>query len=295
MSVRVFAPAKINLTLKVGRAKGNGRHPLQSVVVFADAGDWIEAAPADTLSLRVIGPFAADTPVGEDNLVLRAARALAQHAGTGTGAALTLEKHLPVASGIGGGSSDAAACLKPLNALWRLDLGDDDLMRLAAPLGGDVPVCVAARSAYMSGEGEVVSPLTVPALDAVLVNPRTSTSTAAVFAAFDAMDGGVGFAPAPAPAWPTRAAAIAGTFSLGNDLTAAAHTIAPALASVRAALEAAPQTQAAALSGSGATMFALTADAAAAAALAEILAKAHPHWWVRAVRLGALDGAAPQG
>src|SRR5262249_39490392 len=140
MTARVFAPAKINLTLEVGPPQADGRHPLMSAVAFADVGDWVEAAPAQTLSLKVTGPFSHALSEEPDNSVLRAASALAEAAGVVPRAALTLEKHLPIASGIGGGSSDAAAALKALNALWELHWSEAELTAIAQELGADVPV-----------------------------------------------------------------------------------------------------------------------------------------------------------
>ena len=178
MSVRVFAPAKINLTLEVGRPRADGRHPLRSIVAFADVGDVLEAVATRDLTLTIAGPFAAALPADETNLVLRAARALAAAAGVSIGAAITLTKNLPIASGIGGGSSDAAAALKALNALWGLGRGEAQLCALARELGGDVPVCVYARSALMTGSGEEFTALALAPLDAVLVNPLAPLSTA---------------------------------------------------------------------------------------------------------------------
>jgi 4-diphosphocytidyl-2-C-methyl-D-erythritol kinase len=141
MSVSVFAPAKINLTLEVGRPRADGYHPLQSIVMFADVGDVVAAAPAETLSLSVGGEFGADLDAGENNLVMRAARALAEAANIAQpGAALTLEKSLPLASGMGGGSADAAATLRALNELWKLDWPLVRLQPIARALGADEPV-----------------------------------------------------------------------------------------------------------------------------------------------------------
>jgi 4-diphosphocytidyl-2-C-methyl-D-erythritol kinase len=285
MSVRVFAPAKINLTLQVGPPGADGRHPLQSVVSFADVGDWVEAAPGDGLSLEVIGPFAAALRDEPDNLALRAARALAQTAGVRADAALTLEKHLPIASGIGGGSADAAACLKALNRLWGVRASDADLAAIARPLGADVPACVLGRSLYMTGAGEDAEPLEVPPLDAVLINPLQPLATARVYQRFDALGLGGEFTTAPAPLWPDPAAAVAAIAALGNDLTAPAADLAPVIAAMLALLRADPRARVAALSGSGASVFAITDDAEAARALAADVARAE--WWVRPTVLGA--------
>ncbi|GAN00239.1 4-diphosphocytidyl-2-C-methyl-D-erythritol kinase [alpha proteobacterium U9-1i] len=283
--IRVFAPAKINLTLKVGAPRADGMHPLASVVAFADVGDWVEAAPADVLTLTVDGPFASALEGGEaDNLVLRAACALREAAGMTAGAALRLEKHLPIASGIGGGSSDAAAALKALNALWRLGLEDTALAAIAATLGADVPVCVAARAAYMTGVGEVVAPLGLPPLHAVLVNPLIPVPTGQVYRAFDQMGLGVSFQAGAAPAWGRAEAAWAGAAELGNDLFAPACNVVPPLADVFDALRRNPNARHVALSGSGGTLFALVADANAAGALSRAVAR--PDWWVRTAVLG---------
>ncbi|MBL8531524.1 MAG: 4-(cytidine 5'-diphospho)-2-C-methyl-D-erythritol kinase, partial [Hyphomonadaceae bacterium] len=179
--LRVFAPAKINLTLQVGPPGGDGMHPLQSVVAFADVGDWVEVAPSEGLTLAMDGPFAPMLTQDEDNLVLRAARLLAAEGQVRAGAALRLSKHLPVASGIGGGSSDAAAALKALNQLWALDLDVAALAQLGRRLGADVPVCLGARSAWMTGAGEQVAALALPEMDVVLVNPLRPAPTAQVF------------------------------------------------------------------------------------------------------------------
>jgi 4-diphosphocytidyl-2-C-methyl-D-erythritol kinase len=282
--IRVFAPAKINLTLKVGAPRADGLHPLASVVAFADVGDWIEASPADALSLRIVGPFAASLEASDDNLVIRAARALQSAANVSIGAALTLDKHLPIASGIGGGSSDAAAALKALNALWTLNLSEAALMQIARGLGADVPVCVAARAAYMTGIGEIVEPIVLPKLNAVLVNPLFPVPTGAVYAAFDALGLGQSFATAPPPSWIDAASAIAGAAQLGNDLYQPACKVAPALTDVSNILRGNPDARHVALSGSGGTVFALVDDEAAADRLTRAVER--PGWWVRKAALG---------
>ncbi|MGE0739938.1 MAG: 4-(cytidine 5'-diphospho)-2-C-methyl-D-erythritol kinase [Hyphomonadaceae bacterium] len=285
MSVRVFAPAKINLTLQVGRPRDDGMHPLQSVTTFANVGDWVEARPADTLSLSVSGPFAAGLG-GDDNLVLRAARALAADVGRAPHAALSLEKNLPVASGIGGGSSDAAATLKALNQLWSLGLAEAGLTPIARQLGADVPVCVTAWPAWMTGDGEHVAPMQAPALHGVLINPLTPLPTAEVFRAFDQMQLGGAFEPSAPPAWPDAEAAFAGIATLGNDLTAPARALCPALAHVEGAVADDPRVRAVTLSGSGATVVALTNDESSAAELARELATREREWWIAPVLLG---------
>lgn len=279
MSARVFAAAKVNLTLEVGPAGADGRHPLRSLVAFADCGDWVSAREADGLSLEVSGPFACDLAGEGDNLALRAARALdAAAGGAGRGAALILEKNLPVASGLGGGSSDAAAALKALNALWDLGFDAAGLSEIAAGLGADVPACVAARAGLMRGTGEIFEAMPGPVFDAVLVNPGVAVSTAEVYRTFDALGLGGAFVQERALGWRDVGA-------IGNDLEAPALAVAPDIAAVRDALSAGEGVTHVALSGSGATWFALMQSAEGAHALADEVARAHPGWWVRAVKL----------
>lgn len=283
MSVRAPAPAKINLTLKVGRPRADGLHPLQSVVAFMRGEEWVEAEPARDLSLTIIGPSADDLEADESNLVLRAARALQDAAGVAKGAALTLFKDYPVASGIGGGSSDAAATLKALNALWRLDWSETRLAVLAQGLGADVPVCVGARAAYMTGAGESFAPFDLPAMYAVLINPRRPLPTASVYRQFDAQGLGGAFDPeSPAPIWRDRDGAIAGMRVLGNDLTPPAAALMPELDTIAAMLRADPRALHVGMSGSGATMFALCANHEHAFALLQAIVASNAAYWVRA-------------
>ncbi|HAE94054.1 MAG TPA: 4-(cytidine 5'-diphospho)-2-C-methyl-D-erythritol kinase, partial [Hyphomonas atlantica] len=181
-----LAPAKVNLFLHVGEVQANGRHPLDSLVMFAgpEAADRVSVETADKLTLNVTGPRSAGLEIDERNLVLRAANALLEASGKMRGAALTLDKHLPVAAGIGGGSADAGATLRLLRDLWSLDA--DLVQQVAVPLGGDVPVALTRRTALMQGEGErVLVQEEMPTLPAVLVNPGVDCPTGAVFKAFD--------------------------------------------------------------------------------------------------------------
>jgi 4-diphosphocytidyl-2-C-methyl-D-erythritol kinase len=288
MSVRVFAPAKINLTLKVGRPRADGLHPLQSVVMFADVGDVVEAAPGEGLSLTLSGEFAEAVGAGEDNLVIRAARALAAAAGIESpGASLSLEKNLPVASGIGGGSSDAAAALRALNGLWELDLSVARLAEIARQLGADVPVCVAAKTAFMTGSGENFRPISALPFSAVLVNPLIPLPTANVYRQFDRMDLGTELSPSAPPHWSNLDAVIREIAALGNDLEPAARALLPELDDVAAMMRSDARVLHAGLSGSGATMFALVQKAEHAEGLAETWQRAHPDWWVADTILGA--------
>jgi 4-diphosphocytidyl-2-C-methyl-D-erythritol kinase len=260
------APAKVNLFLHVTGRRADGYHLLDSLAVFGPAADRLTATPADALSLTLSGPFGESLAAETDNLVLRAARALAAKAGVTAGAALHLEKHLPVASGIGGGSADAAAALRLLNRLWGCGLDQSALACLAAPLGADIPVCVASRPARMQGIGEVISQApALPGCGLLLVNPRVPVSTPAVFRARQG-----GFSPAATlpDAWPDAAAMAADLARLTNDLEAPALSLCSVIGEVLAALRTEPGCLLARMSGSGATCFGIfsTPDAATAAA-----------------------------
>ena len=287
MSIRVFAPAKVNLTLEVGLPRSDGRHPLASLVMFADIGDAVFVREADALTLTTRGPFAAALADEPDNLVLRAARLLQSEAGgQARGAAIQLDKQLPIASGIGGGSSDAAATLKALSELWELSLTESDLCALGARLGADVPACIVARAGFMSGAGETFTPLNAPPLHVVLANAGIPISTAEAYRAFDARELGrprLGASPAPLG---DDGDVVTLCKTIGNDLEDLACALEPSIADVRAAMCSAEGVRYVALSGSGGTWFALMDDAKAAEALANELAAEHPQWWARAGLLG---------
>jgi 4-diphosphocytidyl-2-C-methyl-D-erythritol kinase len=287
MSVQVFAPAKINLTLEVGRPRADGMHPLQSVVAFGDVGDIVSAETGEGLSLHITGDFADQLSEGDaENLVLRAARALAQAAGIPANAKLTLEKNLPIASGIGGGSSDAAATLRALNALWGLGHTSSQLQDVARGLGADVPVCLSGAPAWMTGMGETWAPMRAPTFAAVLVNPMHELATPLVYREFDRMGLGGAFAPRPAPKWVDRAAALNDIVATGNALTTAAAALAPNIADIIEILRNDARVEHAAMSGSGATCFALVDNITAAEALTVDLRAAHPDWWAIETELG---------
>ena len=272
------APAKLNLCLHVTGRRDDGYHLLDSLVVFADVADRVLAAQGQGLSLRVTGPEGVSLADGADNLVLRAARAMGV-----TDAVLVLEKHLPVASGIGGGSADAAATLRALARLTGRPLPSDaDVLRL----GADVPVCLAGRPARMAGIGETLAPLpALPPLWCVLVNPRAAVSTPQVFAALTRRDN------PPLPELPPAACRSAGALSAWlavnsrNDLVQPAHAVAPILAKVQAALAATADCLLARMSGSGGTHFGLYATAGAAETAARSLSAAHPGWWIASDRI----------
>lgn len=270
------APAKLNLFLHVIGRRDDGYHLLDSLVVFARIGDELTAEPSASLSLDLTGPFAGLLGDAADNLVIRAARLLAAEAGIAPGAALRLDKRLPVASGIGGGSADAAATLRALNWLWDVRLPQARLERLAARLGADVPVCLVARPTRMGGIGERLEPApVVPDCGIVLVNPGVPIATADVFRARD----GAFSERAALPAGWASAAAMAGDLAgLRNDLQAPAIRLQPAIGAVLAALEALPGCLLARMSGSGATCFGVFSSATTAEVAAAGLRA--PGWWV---------------
>ena len=272
------APAKVNLYLRVTGRRADGYHLLDSLAVFGPAADVLSANADEELRLDVQGPFAPALAGEADNLVLRAARLLAEAARVAPRARLVLDKRLPVASGIGGGSTDAAAALRLLARLWGVPVPAD----LAARLGADVPVCLAARPARMEGIGERLGPAPdLPVFGLLLANPGVAVSTPAVFRA---RTGGFSEPAALPPAWPSAEAMAADLRPLGNDLEAAAITLCPEIADALAWLRARPGCLLARMSGSGATCFALFADAMAAEAHAR---DAPPSWWAQG---GAMAG-----
>jgi 4-diphosphocytidyl-2-C-methyl-D-erythritol kinase len=279
VALQVAAPAKINLYLHVVGRRADGYHLLDSLFAFASIGDVVEVRPAARLSLKIAGPFASGLSNGPDNLVLRAAHALAEHAGIRPGARITLAKNLPIASGIGGGSSDAAATLLALRKLWRLRAPRERLRAIAATLGADVPACLDRAPCHVGGIGDAIGNAPrLPPVGIVLVNPRVPLPTPAVFKAR-----GGGFSlPARLSSAPRDARRLAALLARRrNDLTDAARGIAPAIDDVLAALQASPGCLLARLSGSGATCFGLYPDEAAACAAAAQIAAARPDWWAQ--------------
>jgi 4-diphosphocytidyl-2-C-methyl-D-erythritol kinase len=277
-------PAKLNLYLHVTGQRPDGYHLLDSLAVFPNIGDTLTLAPSKTLSLAITGPFAKTLTAGPENLIIRAAQALAAAAGITPHGALALTKTLPVASGIGGGSTDAATALRLLARHWRITA---DLAAIAATLGADVPVCLPQTPARMTGIGEVLNaPPHLPDFGLVLVNPGIAVSTADVFRART----GDFSPPATLPkSWPSAAAMARDLAELSNDLEPPALAIAPVIGEVLAALRNLPGALLARMSGSGATCFALFDSASAAIAAAQTLNR--PSWWSWA---GGLYEPAPQ-
>lgn len=271
--VRAAAHAKVNLYLHVVGRRADGYHLLDSLVVFADLHDSLTVEPADDLSLAIDGPFAAALSGETDNLVLKAARALASATGRDPRVRFTLTKRIPVAAGIGGGSADAAAALRALAELWSVGIPND----LPQKLGADVNVCLASQTLYMSGIGELLH--TTPAMPPaflLLVNPGVAVATKDVFRARS----GPFSKPAPFNVAPADTAGLARfLMQRGNDLTAAAAVHAPA---IKEALQKVAETEGCLLSrmsGSGATVFGLYATAEAAAAAAAAISRERPGWW----------------
>jgi len=287
-----LAPAKVNLFLHVGPLDAHGYHPVVSLMSFADVGDRLRLTPADAFSFAVEGDFAAAL-AGEDparNLVWRAAHRLLEVAGASAPPLrLTLDKALPVAAGLGGGSSDAGAALKLLRKALSLDVDDAALLAIAAELGADGPACLTARPVIGEGRGDQLSPgPSMPPLPTVLVNPRLPCSTGQVYRTFDALPAPEKGADAPrlAAAYDSVAAVVELLAGCRNDLEPPALGVCPEIADVLAELRAAAETRLARLSGSGATCFALCDTLEAAQALAAAIRDRRPDWWVRACRLG---------
>jgi 4-diphosphocytidyl-2-C-methyl-D-erythritol kinase len=284
-SLSLAAPAKLNLYLHVTGKRPDGYHLLDSLAAFIDVRDTLTVTPSSAIAFTADGPFA-DGFGDEDpstNLVVRAARGLAQAMGRTADVALHLTKNLPVASGIGGGSADAAACLRGLARLWDIDPGDPIVLGVAAGLGADIPVCVQGRAAYMGGIGtEIALAPELPPAGLVLVNPGIGLSTPAVYRARQG-----GFSPpARFDAPPADAAALAALLAeRNNDLTDAAVSLVPEIATVLGAIGADKTCLLARMSGSGATCFGLYADVDAASAAGALLKRDHPGWWVAPGRL----------
>jgi 4-diphosphocytidyl-2-C-methyl-D-erythritol kinase len=284
---RELAPAKLNLTLEVLGRRADGYHELASLVAFAGVGDSVELAEGGALELLIDGPFAAGL-IGSDNLICQAALAAKELRPALQLGRFSLTKALPVASGIGGGSADAAAALRLLAHANAGTLTHADLVKLASGLGSDVSVCLSSRPALMTGRGEKVWPVSgFPPCGVVLANPGLALASAAVYGALKAPS-----LPEP-PSAPPAVPDFAGSFARlldyalprGNFLQPPAMALAPQIATVLAALEALPGTRLVRLSGSGPTCFALFAEEAEARAAASRLAASHADWWVAASTL----------
>jgi 4-diphosphocytidyl-2-C-methyl-D-erythritol kinase len=285
-----LAPAKINLTLRVTGRRTDGYHELCSLVCFASTGDGLRLSAGPALGLSVDGETAAQSGAIADNLVLKAARAMQAQMPDVRLGHFHLIKRLPVAAGLGGGSADAAAALRLIARLNELALEDWRLMKAARATGADVPVCLDPRPRLMRGIGELLSaPVALPALHAVLVNPRVAVPTAKVFAALARFSGDDRD---PVAAWvEADAVPAADEFFLaltqsGNDLEAPATALFPIVGEVLASMRATPGCRLARMSGSGATCFGLFDTPQAADAGAAQLQSRHPDWWQQRTTLG---------
>lgn len=289
-ALKAFAPAKVNLFLHVGPPKPNGRHDLDSLVVFSDeqASDHVTVELAEDLSLEVIGPFTEESGAVEDNLVLKAARVLKAASRVEKGAHIVLRKWLPVAAGIGGGSSDAAATLRLLTQLWEIDAAH--AAAIAPGLGGDVPVALAGMPALMRGEGERVEAVRLPGrLPALLVNPGVACPTGPVFRAHDGAGGGSAFQEIdPFPGFLDKDHLTDWLGQQRNDLEAPAIALVPEISDVLSFLKAQPGVRLARMSGSGATCFALFDALSFAERASVVLKQEAPGWWAKPCRLGAV-------
>ena len=281
------APAKINLTLRVIGRRADGYHDLESLVAFAGLCDWIGFEPGRDLVLEVVGPRAIEAGPADENLVVRAARALAPHIGQKLGR-FRLVKRLPAAAGLGGGSADAAAALRLLAYEARLSVDDPRVRAAARATGADVLVCLDPHARMMTGVGDRLGPLIpLPKMFVVLVNPRVQAPTPKVFAALGLAPGSsLESSAQPFDALGRDAAAILDFLaSSRNDLEAAAVRIAPAIAVVRERLARIPGAVATGMSGSGATCFALFGDRRSATIARRILAAERPGWWIEATAI----------
>jgi len=283
-TLTLLAPAKVNLYLHVAPVRGDGYHPLDSLVAFADIGDRMTFEKADSFSFEITGPFSQTLNGEGDNLVVRALLALADHLGVeDLSMAVTLDKRLPIASGLGGGSSDAGAALRGANLFLELGLSDPVLEELARVIGADGPMCYRARPAYASGVGEVLEDAPdLPVLQAVLLNPGLPSPTGAVYRAYDARPDGKADRPAP---FAKPEDIIDWLAQQRNDLQAPALSVTPDIAEALETMALIPTCRLVRMSGSGATVFGLFDSAEDALQAALLLDR--PGWWVRPTRLGA--------
>ncbi len=283
------ARAKVNLTLRVLGRRADGYHDLESLVVFADCADTLTLTPGPDLTLATGGPGARDCGEMSDNLVVRAALLLGERIPGLTLGHFTLDKHLPVAAGIGGGSADAAAALRLLAQANNLAIDDPRIVSVARETGADIPVCLASRACTMTGVGENLSMLDIPAMPCVMVNPRVGVATKDVFTALGLGKGellaGVGDVML-SPGWPAKGASfdewVEAVGHGTNDLEKPALKVEPVIGEVLQALRETDGIRLARMSGSGATCFGIFTTDAQARAAAQLIARAYPAWWVHA-------------
>ena len=284
------ACAKVNLILRVNGRRSDGYHDLESVVAFADCADQLTLTPGSDLDLKMSGPLAQACGDTSDNLVLKAARLLAERVPGMKAGSFSLDKVLPVAAGIGGGSADAAAALRLLAQLNGLAFDDPRIIEVAQLTGADVPVCVNSRSCVMTGVGETLQPLSLPKIPCVMVNPGVPVATKDVFKALGLRNGellvGATDVLLRDRSWPDEEASledwVEALAASSNDLEAPAMRVQPVISEVISALNATNGAWLARMSGSGATCFAIYENTAEAGRAAEKLRRDHPGWWVHA-------------
>ena len=283
------ARAKVNLTLRVVGRRADGYHDLESIVAFADCADQLRLAPGPEVTLATVGPLAEACGETSDNLVLKAARLLSDAVPDLKLGAFTLEKVLPVAAGIGGGSADAAAALRLLAGLNGLALDDPRLVAVALKTGADVPVCLTSQACDMTGVGEKLLPLEIPPLPCVMVNPRVPVATKDVFQALGLRPGDLRVGVTDvirAPAWPQAGASVVDWVraleQVPNDLEQPALKVQPVIADVLATLGTCAGALLVRMSGSGATCFAIFSSEAEAQTAGRQIRADHPEWWVHA-------------
>jgi 4-diphosphocytidyl-2-C-methyl-D-erythritol kinase len=281
--------AKVNLTLRVVGRRTDGYHDIESVVAFADCADRLTLTPGSELTLQMSGPLAQACGATSDNLVLKAARLLAERVPDMKAGSFTLDKVLPVAAGIGGGSADAAAALRLLAQLNGLSLDDERLLDVALETGADVPVCLASRACDMTGVGETLTPLSLPIMPCVMVNPCLPVATRDVFDALGLRHGELLVGATDVfrgTDWPEAGASVEDWVEVlaadTNDLEVPATRIQPVIGQVIAALNATNGAWLARMSGSGATCFAIYENTADAGRAAEKIRRDRPEWWVHA-------------
>jgi len=281
--------SKVNLTLRVIGRRTDGYHDIESVVAFADCADRLTLTPGPELTLQMSGPLAQACGATSDNLVLKAARLLAERVPNMKAGRFTLDKVLPVAAGIGGGSADAAAALRLLAQLNGLSLDDERLLEVALETGADVPVCLASRACDMTGVGETLLPLSLPIIPCVMVNPCVPVATRDVFDALGLRSGELLVGATDVfrgTDWPEAGASVEDWVEVladnTNDLEAPATRIEPVIGAVIAALNATNGAWLARMSGSGATCFAIYENTADAGRAADKIRRDHPDWWVHA-------------
>ena len=282
------APAKINLTLQVIGRRADGFHEIESLVAFGGICDWLGYEPGPDLTLEVCGPRAVESGAVGDNLVLRAARALAARIPRPILGRFRLVKRLPAAAGLGGGSADAAAALRALADANGLPIEDGRLQEAALETGSDVPVCLSPRARMMTGIGDRVGPqVALPCVFAVLVNPRVAAPTGKVFEALGLAPGSLVRSPGPGLSTPDQNEPLTlnSLVSCRNDLEAGALRVAPAIVDVLERLSRLPDVKVTRMSGSGATCFALFDNRRSASTARRRIAADQPDWWVKATVL----------